>query len=247
MQAVERAELAASVADRDVRAAEIQFHAGEHELAQARALLARFESQDGAGESWTVTAPVPGAILKIVQESETAIQPGAPIVEIGDPRDLEIVVDVLSTDAVEIKAGASAAIENWGGVGSLEGRVRSIEPAAFTKISTLGVEEQRVNVMIDLVSPREQWQGLGDGYKIDARIIVFAQDGATIVPVGALFRRGDGWNVFVVEGGRAQLRTVTLTRRAGRLAAIASGLAPEDTVIVYPADRIAPGMRVKPR
>jgi HlyD family secretion protein len=245
-QALERAELALLVADRDLRAAEFQYHAAEHELAQARALLARHqEGPVTAPESWRVTAPLPGVVLKVMQESETAVQPGTPILEIGDPRDLEIVVDVLSTDAVEIRPNASVAIVNWGGQGALRGRVRRIEPAAFTKISTLGVEEQRVNVLIDLISSPEERVGLGDGFQLDTRITVYSKDDATIVPVGSLFRRGDRWNLFVVENGRAQIREVTLLRRSGRSAAVAAGVTTGEYVIVYPNDRIAPGVRVE--
>ncbi len=247
-QALERSELAMRVADRDMRAAELLHHAAEHELAQARALLARYDdSANATPDVWTVTAPVPGLVLKVTQESETIVQPGSAIIEIGDPRDLEIVVDVLSMDAVEIRPGANVAIENWGGRGTLMGRVRRIEPAAFTKISTLGVEEQRVNVLLDIVSPSEQWTGLGDAFRVDARITVFAQNDATVVPTGALFRRGDTWTVFVIDNGRAQERPVTLLRRSGRLAAIAQGLTPGERVIVYPGDRVASGVRVEAR
>ena len=147
-----------------------------------------------------MTAPVAGVVLKVAQESETIVQPGTPLMEIGDPRDLEIVVDVLTTDAVEIEPGANVVIEHWGGQRDLSGRVRRVEPAAFTKVSTLGVEEQRTNVLIDLLSPAEQWASLGDAYQVDARITVFTQEDATIIPAGALFRRGDGWNVFIVNG-----------------------------------------------
>lgn len=247
-QALERAELAVRVADRDLRAAEFQDHAAEHEITQLRALLARYSNNiDEQPEAWKVTAPVAGAVLKVAQESETIVQPGTPLVDIGDARDIEIVVDVLSTDAVEIRPGAEVTIEHWGGEGKLLGRVRRVEPAAFTKISTLGVEEQRVNVLIDITSPPEQWAKLGDAYQVDARIAVFMQDDATIVPAGALFRRGDDWNVYVVENGRAELRGVKLLRRSGRLAAVASGLAPGERVIVYPGDRVAAGVRVGPR
>jgi HlyD family secretion protein len=122
-----------------------------------------------------------------------------------------------------------------------------VEPAAFTKISTLGVEEQRVNVLIDIVSPPQQWAGLGEAYQVDTKITVFTQDDATIVPAGALFRRGDSWTVFVVEDGRAQARAVALIRRSGRVAAAASGLAPGERVIVYPSDRVASGAKVETR
>ena len=148
----------------------------------------------------------------------------SPLLDIGDPRDLEIVVDVLSTDAVEIRPGAEVTIVHWGGQGTLSGRVRRVEPAAFTKISTLGVEEQRVNVLVDITSSAEKWARLGDAYQVDAQIVVFTQDDATIVPAGALFRRGDQWNLYVVKEGRAEIRRVQVLRRSGRLAAIASGL-----------------------
>lgn len=247
-QALERAETAMRVANRELRAAEFQDHATEHEVEQAKALLAQYgEGSTTPPERWNVTAPVSGLVLKVTQESETVVQPGTPILEIGDPRDLEIVVDVLSTDAVEIHPGADVAIEHWGGPGTLSGRVRRVEPAAFTKISTLGVEEQRVNVLIDIVSPPKDWSGLGDAYQLDTRVTVLTRDDATIIPSGALFRTGEGWSVYVVSDGRAQRRTVDLMRRSGRFAAVTAGVEPGDKVIVYPSDRIAPGVRVETR
>lgn len=247
-QARERAELVMRVADRDMRAAEFQSHAAEHELGQAQALLARYlDGSNGASDAWTVRAPVPGVVLKVAQESETIVQPGTPLVEIGDPRDLEIVVDVLSTDAVEIRPGAEVAIDRWGGQGVISGRVRRVEPAAATKVSTLGVEEQRVDVLVDISSPPEQWAGLGDAFQVDTRITVFVQEDATIIPTGALFRRGDTWSVYLVNNGRAQEREVKLLRRSGRFAAVAAGLAPGQPIIVYPSDRVASGVRVDVR
>jgi len=245
VQALERAELLQRVADRDLRAAEFQDHAASHEVDQAKALLDRYQDRpDAPVERWNITAPVPGVVLKVMQESETVVQSGAPLLEIGDSGDLEIVTDVLSVDAVEIRPGADVVIEHWGGPGVLSGRVRRIEPAAFTKISTLGVEEQRVNVLIDVLSPREQWVGLGDGYQVDTRITVFTQDDVEIIPAGALFRRGDSWNVYVFKDGRAQVREIKILRRSGRLAAVAAGLTAGEIVIVYPSDRVAPGVRV---
>jgi HlyD family secretion protein len=145
------------LADRDLRVAEFLDHAAEHELSQIRALLARYGNNanpDERPESWNIAAPVAGVVLKMANESETIVQPGAPLLDIGDPRE----VDVLSTDAVEIRPGAEATIVHWGGQGSLSGRVRRVEPAAFTKISTLGVEEQRVNVLIDITSPGARYE-----------------------------------------------------------------------------------------
>lgn len=248
-QALERAELAARLADRELRAAEFQDHAAEHGLSQMRAMLARYSNDTNAEptESWNVTAPVAGVVLKVAQESETIVQPGTALMDVGDSRDLEIVADVLSTDAVEIRPGAEVTIEHWGGQGTLSGRVRRVEPAAFTKVSTLGVEEQRVNVLIDMTSPAEQWAMLGDAYQVDVRIAVFTQDDATIVPAGVLFRRGDQWNVYVVKDGRAEIREVQILRRSGRSAAVASGLNQGEPVIVYPSDRVTSGVRVAPR
>lgn len=244
VQALERAELAQRVADRDLRAAEYLDHAASHELAQARALLGRYRDDMDPAEPWNVTAPVSGVVLKVMQESETSVQSGLSLLEIGDPRDLEIVTDVLSTDAVEIRAGADVAIDHWGGAGILSGRVRRVEPSAFTKISTLGVEEQRVNVLIDLVSPQQQWTGLGDAYRVDTRITVYTREDVEIVPSGALFRRGNGWSVYVVENGRAELRDIAVARRSGGLAAIGKGLKQGERVIVYPSDQISAGVRV---
>ncbi|WP_316213416.1 MULTISPECIES: efflux RND transporter periplasmic adaptor subunit [unclassified Bradyrhizobium] len=249
-QALEHAELAVRTADRDLRAAEFLDHAAEHELSQMRALLARYSGNtnpDETPESWSVTAPVTGVVLKVAQESETIVQPGTPLLEVGDPHDLEIVVDVLSTDAVEIRPGADVTIIHWGRPEPLSGRVRRVEPAAFTKISTLGVEEQRVNVLIDITSPAEQWARLGDAYQLDTQIVVFTKDDATIVPAGALFRRGDQWSVYAVKDDRAELRSVEVLRRSGRFAAIASGLTDGEAVIVYPGDRVASGVRVTSR
>jgi HlyD family secretion protein len=236
------------LADRDLRAAEFKNHAAEHEISQMQALLTRY-GNDGNGQpdSWKVASPVAGVVLKVVQESETIVQPGTPLLDIGDARDLELVVDVLSTDAVDIREGADVAIDHWGGEGKLKGRVRRVEPAAFTKVSTLGVEEQRVNVLVDILSPSEQWARLGDAYQVDVQITVFARDDATIVPSGALFRRGEGWNVYVAKEGRAELRQIELLRRSGRFAAVATGLAPAEQVIVYPSDRVAPDVRIAQR
>ena len=248
VKAVEQAELAQHVADRDLRAATFQQHAAEHEVEQAQALLALYE-RDGEAppESFSVTAPVSGEIIRVLQESETIVEPGTALVEIGDCCDLEIVVDVLSTDAVEIEKGDRVIIEDWGGPKPLEGRVRKVEPGAFTKISTLGVEEQRVNVVLDIVSPHEEWLSLGDGYQIEARIAVFSVDDALIVPAGALFRTGKTWTTYVVKEGRAERRPVELLRRSGGLAALTSGVESGEKVIVYPSDSVAPGARVTTR
>jgi HlyD family secretion protein len=248
-QSLERAGTAMRLADRELRAAEFLDHASEHEVAQAKALLAQYQNSklSTPPERWNVTAPVSGLVLNVMQESETVVHPGLPILSIGDRHDLEVVVDVLSTDAVEIHPGAPVVIEHWGGSGDLAGRVRRVEPAAFTKISTLGVEEQRVNVLIDITSPEKDWTNLGDAYQVDARITVFTRDDATIVPAGALFRIGEIWKLYVIKDGRAELRTVELLRRSGRIAAVTAGVEPGERVIVYPSDRVAAGVRISER
>jgi HlyD family secretion protein len=244
VQALERAELAQRIADRDLRAAEFQDHAAGHEVAQAKALLGRYgDGVNAPTEPWNVTAPVSGVVLKVLQESETVVQSGTPLMEIGDPRDLEIVTDVLSTDAVEIRPGAEVAIEHWAGLHAFDGCAGS-SPRRSLQGATLGVEEQRVNVLIDVLSPPQQWAGLGDGFQVDTRITVFTQDDIEIIPAGALFRRGDNWSVYVADNGRAQPRTIELVRRSRGFAAVRKGLAQGERVIVYPSDQVSPGVRV---
>jgi HlyD family secretion protein len=246
IQQLEREELSLRFAERDLRAAELRKHAAEHELNQARALLRRYNEPD-AGEGWEITAPVSGRILRVAQESETVVPAGSPLVEIGNPDDLEAIVDVLTTDAVAIRPGAAVEITHWGGPEDLRGRVRLVEPSAVTKVSALGVEEQRVWVVIDITSPREAWATLGDGYRIDARIVVDEVAKATLVPESALFRRGDGWAAFVVDREVARERPVSVVRRSGRIAAISDGLRPGERVVLFPPSTLSDGARVRER
>jgi HlyD family secretion protein len=244
----EQAELETKISTRELEAARYAEQAASHDVAVARAAL--LQVRDGAAEKpsgwrWEVRTPVAGQVLKIIQESESIVAVGAPLLEVGQPAELEVVVDVLSTDAVQIKPGAPVRLLRWGRAEPLEGRVRRVEPAAFTKISALGVEEQRVNVMIDLTSPVETWQSLGDGYKVDASIIVASLDNAVKVPVSALFRDGGEWAVFIVAGGKAALRAVQLGRRGGMEAAVEKGLQPGEKVIVHPGDSVRDGLRIK--
>jgi HlyD family secretion protein len=167
----------------------------------------------------------------------------APLVELGDPDDLEVAVDVLTTDAARIRQGDKVTISRWGGPSDLQGVVRRVEPSGFTKISALGVEEQRVWVIIDIVSPRQTWTSLGDGYRVEANIVVDLIDKATVVPMGALFRRDDAWNVFVVEGGLAHFREIDVTRRSARLAVV-QGVRPGEIVAVYPPASLADGSKI---
>jgi HlyD family secretion protein len=182
-----------------------------------------------------------------MQESEAVIAAGTPLVEIGDPGDLEVIVDVLTTDAVAVRPGAPIEITHWGGPEDLHGRVRLVEPSAFTKMSALGVEEQRVWVAIDLTSPRETWATLGDGYRVDVRIVVEEIPNATLVPASALFRRGGGWATFVVDEGVVRERQVSLAHRSGQVAAISDGVRPGDRVVLYPPSTVSDGAAVRER
>ncbi len=220
----------------------------ELDLARAALLHAAGEADESAqGSRFEIRAPVTGRVLRVLQESESVVTAGTPLLEIGDATDLELAVDVLSEDAVSIRPGAPVTIDRWGGDRALAGRVRLVEPAAFTKISALGVEEQRVNVIIDLVDPPAARAGLGDGFRCEASIVVWEETAVLTVPVGSLFRHGDSWAVFRVHGGRAALREVSVGRRNGVQGQILSGLGERDAVVIYPTDRVRDGVRVRAR
>jgi HlyD family secretion protein len=242
----ERAELALRTAERTLEAARFAEEAAKHEVQQARAALTRYRSGE-AGTRWEVRSPVKGSVLKVVQESEGAVALGAPLVEIADPRSLEATVDILSQEAVGVRPGMPARIELGAGVPPLAARVRRIEPAAFTKISALGVEEQRVNVVLDFAEPLDRVLAVGDAWRVDAHIVVYRVEDAVKVPVGALFRDGAGWAVFATEGGRAVKRAVKASRRNGVEALVEDGLEPGETVVVYPPDSLKDGARVTAR
>ena len=244
--ALDEAQLAVRVQTRELEAARFARDGAAHDVAQARAALMR--AQDGAeirrpGTAWSITAPVDGRVLRVLQESETVVGIGTPLLEIADPDDLEIVVDVLSTDGARIVAGARVDIDAGAGM-RLAGRVRRVEPAAFTKVSALGVEEQRVNVIIDITTPAADWRALGDAFRIDARIVIFERDSAVVAPVAALFRDAEQWAVFVADGGVARKRVVRLGGRSPTDALIEDGLTPGERVIVYPSDSVADGRRI---
>lgn len=223
LQQLERAELAERTAARDMLAAERRRHAAEHELDQARALLTANHASENGPERRAVRAPVSGRVLRVLQESEAIVASGTPLLELGDPAEIEVVVDVLTSEAVRITPGAQVMIDRWGGPAPLQGRVRLVEPGAFTKVSALGVEEQRVWVVIDLTSPYERWAALGDGFRVDARITVEVVEDALLVPVSALFRRAPGWAVFVVQDGIARERQIEIARRSARSAIVSGG------------------------
>jgi HlyD family secretion protein len=230
-------------------AADHAVNVARFELDMARAALAKTTRlQAGAPtDAIEVRAPVDAGVLKLVHESEGSVQAGQPLLEVGNPEALEVEVEVLSTQAVKIGPGSKVLFDRWGGDTTLQGAVRVVEPAGFTKISALGVEEQRVRVIADFTSPREQWRRLGDGYRVEARFVVWEGNDVLQVPASALFRHDSGWAVFVIESGRAKLKPVQIGQRAGLIAQVNSGLAAGDRIISHPDDKISDGVRVKPR
>jgi HlyD family secretion protein len=196
---------------------------------------------------FALRAPITGQILRVLHESEGVVTSGQPIAEVGDPADLEIVVDLLSADAVKVAPGDPVRITRWGGEGVLNGRVRRIEPFGVTKISSLGIEEQRVNVIIDIADSREKWARLGHGYQIDASIIRWHSDDVILVPVGALFRSGNEWTVFRVADGRAQLKRLIVGHVNDEMAEVLDGLAAGDQVISHPGESVHAGAHVVAR
>jgi HlyD family secretion protein len=201
----------------------------------------------GATDVLQVRAPVAARVLKLQQESEGAVAAGQPLLEIGNPDSLEVEVEVLSTHAVKIAPGSKVILDRWGGERAVAGTVRVVEPSGFTKISALGVEEQRVRVIVDFAAPREAWQRLGDGYRVEARFVLWEGDDVLQVPTSALFRHGVGWAVFAVKNGHARLTPVETGQRAGLATQVLSGIAAGARVVSHPDDKISDGTRVKPR
>lgn len=233
----------ASIKAAEVRAMEFALQITEFELAQARAVLTRpaVHLADNAVE---VKSPVSGVVLRVMQESETIVTPGMELLEIGDPSDLEVEAEILSRDAVAIQPGVEVAIEQWGSAEALKGRVRRIEPAAFTKISALGVEEQRVIVLIDLIDPPAAAKALGDRYRVEARIAIWHADRVLVVPSSALFREGNAWKTFVYADGKAHLKTVEIGRSDGRKSEVIAGLNEGERVLLHPPDAVKDQSRV---
>lgn len=244
-QAMDEAEFAVRASDEDLSVARFSQRAADHELAMARAALASMSGKSNQqGPVLEVTAPADGRVLRIYAPSEAVVQPGTPLLEIGDPSSLEVVVDVLTTDAVKVMDGAVARIERWGGEGVLDARVRGKEPSAFTTRSALGVEEQRVPVLLDLVTDYAVWQQLGDGYRLEASIVIQRAEQVTAVPASAVFREGEGWAAFVIKQGKASKQPLTLGARTPEWVEIKTGLDVGAQVVTYPSDRVTDGIEV---
>ena len=220
-------------------------------LRQAEAELAEFTPASAGGTNTVrppteIKAPVGGRVLRVLEESARVVAAGTPLLEVGDPRDLEVVIQVLSRDGAAITPGARVEMDQWGGAAPLIGQVRFVEPAAFTKVSALGVEEQRVNVVADLLTSPEQRPGVGDNFRVEARIITWENPQVLKLPAGALFRHGQDWGVFVLAEGRAYAKTVKAGRSSGTETQILEGLKDGDEVILYPGDRVRDGQSVRP-
>ncbi len=251
-QELESAAMRERTAAAKVRANEFAVSVAEYELRQAKAAL-RFTQYGSPGETSTGSFPVvspisKGRVLRVMKESATVVTAGTEIMEVGDVKDLEAEIDVLTTEAVKVRKGAKVFLEHWGGDRPLEGEVWRIEPSGFTKISALGVEEQRVNVIVKFDVPEKYQGAIGDAYRVDARIIIWQDKDVVKVPAGALFRNGGGkWAVFILEEGRAVRRLIKIGHNNGLEAEVLSGLSAGDQVILHPSDKIKDGVLIAPR
>jgi HlyD family secretion protein len=242
---LEAAERQAESLQRAQQSAEFAVRTAHHEVEVARAGL--LQSRGGSRAPMLLRSPVDGVVLRRLQESEAVVATGQPLLEVGNVADLEIVSDLLSSAAVSVAPGQRVFIDQWGGGRSLRGRVRLVEPSGFTKISALGVEEQRVNTIIDFDEPRSAWRTIGDGYRVEVRIVVWSRDDIVKVPASSLFRYGTQWAVYKVESGIARRRIVEAGQQNGLEAEILGGLAAGDEIIVYPSDAIHDGVKVTRR
>jgi HlyD family secretion protein len=240
---LDRARARAQAAGARLAAARYAVDAAQFEARHARELIAEADE----GGVLALPAPVSGRVLTVHQESRTPVSPGQPLVTLGDPNSLEVVTEVLSSDAVRLAPGMAVEYSGWGGDGMLAGEVKRVEPSGFEEISALGVEERRVNVISSITSPREQWRGLGHGYRVQSRFVLWSAGNALQVPEGALFRHDGGWAVFRVTDGRARLQPVEVGRAGGLSRQITAGLKPGQRIITHPGESVADGVRVVPR
>lgn len=248
MVELERAQMRQQKAAAGLESARSALNVKQYELENARMLLADFSGANPEGLPFiSLKAPVTGRVFRVLQKSESVVAAGTPILEIGNSGEIEVASDMLSTDAVKVRPGATAWITDWGGPGELAARVRLIEPSGFTKFSALGVEEQRVKVVLDITEPREVWTQLGDGFRVNVRIAIWESDSEIRVPLGALFRRDESWAAFVARDGRVSVTSVSIGQVNGRDAQVTSGLEEGDQVVLHPSDRIRDGSRIAVR
>ena len=231
---------------RELHAAEFSVQVAEFEIVQAKAaLLESRRPESEKTEAIRIYAPVDGFVLNVFEENARVIPSGTPIMEVGDPRDLEAEIELLSSDAVGVAPGADVSLEQWGGERPLRGRVSLVEPGGYTKISALGVEEQRVKVRVDFLDSPPAGRQLGDRYRVEARIVTWRGEGVLQIPTGALFRRGGDWMTFAIQGGKARLRKVTAGHNNGVMAEVLAGLTERDAVILHPPDSVSDGASVR--
>ncbi len=246
-QGLDNAILVARRAAAQMASAEFSVNVAEYEIRAAKSALQAFQTSDGQ-EQISIGAPVDGHLLKINHQSEGTVQAGAPILEIGDPYSLEIKVDLLSTDAVQVDKGTKVRIKRWGSNRILNGVVKTVEPSGYTRISALGVEEQRVPVIVDIISSHKEWKRLGDGYRVVAEFIIWKGDQVLQVPSSSLFRAGgEEWALFVVNDGTARLRHVEIGHQSGLQTQITGGLQAGESVITHPDERIEDDVRIEMR
>ena len=245
-QPLDQAEFEARMRAEEVSSAVFAGKVAAEEARLARVALGE-EQKRASGRHLDVLAPASGTVLRVLHKSAGAVQAGTALIEVGDAAALEVVVDLLTTDAVRVQPGTPVTILGWGGDRPLAGRVRQIEPSAFTRPSALGVDEQRVNVIVSLTDARERWASLGDGYRVEARLVLWQADEVVKAPMGAVFRHGEGWGAFVVDSGKAVFSSVTIGHRGEADVEIVSGLAPGAAVAVHPGDRVKDGARVEAR
>lgn len=243
--AVDQAETEAHRTAAMLASAHSAIDVARYDLSAAEAALRYTVGAQGATEKVPVPSPVDGAVLAIEHQDEGAVAAGQPLLTVGNPHSLEVSVDVLSSDAVRIRPGTRVVFTRWGGAVPLEGRVRNVEPVAFTKVSSLGVEEQRVLVIVDFVSPEKEWLALGDGYRLDARFVIWESKDALRVPVSALFRSGEDWAVLVVRDGHILRQLLKLGERGELYGQVLGGLSEGDTVVTYPDDSLKEGERAE--
>ncbi len=243
----DNAERDAEMKVREKKSADFAVKIAEFELVQAKAALLQMDSAVGSGAAMEIRAPVSGRVLRVQQENATVVAPGASLLEIGDPEDIEIESEVLSRDAVIIRPGTPVTVDQWGGEESLQAVVKRVEPAAFTKVSALGVEEQRVLVLCDLTNPPPAAKLLGDRFRVEVRIAVWEDTDALLIPAGALFREGTEWKTFVLNKDQAHAVKLQTGRTDGRMTQVLDGITAGTEVLLHPPDTVKDGVQVKRR
>lgn len=243
---LDRARAERNQASAELRSAESGVEVARQALRYARAALVQGSGDPATRDAFEIQSPISGQVLEVLHESAGVVQPGQPLLRIGDPASLEVIAEVLTDDAVRLSPGLAVEFERWGGDHPLFGEVRRIEPSAFTKVSALGVEEQRTLVIMDITSPGRDWELLGHGYRMDARFVLWRNPATLNVPNGALFRIDESPAVFVVDDGRARLRTLEIGRRGELHTEVVAGLDAGQPVIAHPDNEVSDGMRVVP-